>query len=274
VHAFPDPPPLSDPDVREAVLGSGHLWLREHVAGAPLRFTLADSGLLTFADADRRFDGEAPPGYGAAVRHVREAFDRDAFRDAVDDPGSYTFGGVATRLETVAYDWDRLPPFLGVAVAGPDRTLPLDRAESAFDRLGLRPLNALRKELPVRDFHPDRYAFPDSAWYDGPVAGVRVENRRGAAGFLAGPAAAATPDPVPGDPDELAARFVTPARVDAAVAALDARGHPPTVDAVRDRVVEAVCREEYARLVGGGRFDAAAFRRAATEPVRAALDGR
>jgi hypothetical protein len=274
VHAFPDPPPLSDPDVRESVLDSGHLWLREHVPGGHLRFSLAESGLLTFAGADREFRGDPPPGYGAAVRHVREAFDRDAFRDAVSDPEAYTFGGVATRLEAVAYDWDRLPPFLGVAVAGPDRRLPLDRAESGFERLGLAPLNALRKELPVRDFHPDRYEFPDSAWYDGPVAGVRVENRGGPSGHLRGPASETRPDPVTGDPGELAARFVTPGRVDAAAGALESRGDPPTVEAARERVVEAVLREEYARVVGRGRFDRDAFRRAATDPVREALDGR
>jgi hypothetical protein len=271
MHAFPDPPPLSA--AREDVLAGGHLWLREHVPGGPLRFSPADSGLLTFADRDRRFDGDVPPGYRAGVRSVRESFDRDAFRDAVADPGGYTFCGVATRLESVGYEWDRLPAFLGVAVAGPDGPIPVDRAERAFDRLGLAPLNPLRKELPVRDFHPERYDLPASAWYDGPVAGVRVENRGGPTAILHGPVP--DPDPVEGDAADLAARFVTPARVEAAVAALETRGDPPAIDAVRERVAEAVVREEYARVVGGpGRFDYDAFRRAATDRVREHLDGR
>ncbi|MFB6268980.1 MAG: hypothetical protein ABEH83_03490, partial [Halobacterium sp.] len=175
-------PPL--PDVAEAPpsLLDGHLWLQEYVAGGALRFQLRESGLLVFGDADREFENVDPPlGYREAVRHVRERFDRDALRAALDDVEAATFYGVATRNEGETYDWDALPPFLGFDVhdATDDRFLPPDAVEQLYERLGLAPLNAVVKERRGADFDPSDYEVPESAWRDGPAAGVLVRNKTG-----------------------------------------------------------------------------------------------
>lgn len=260
MQAFPETPALDDapPDLFE----QGHLWLQEWVVGGPLRFQVGDSGLV-FGDDQRAFEQwDEPPGYGYAVHTVRERFDDDAFRAAVDAPGEYTFFGVATRNEGVDYDWSRVPAFLGVEVHAPDRGFRTpDVAEQAFDRLGLASVNALRKELPARDIRPDRYEFPDSAWYDGPVAGVLARNKRGGRALLEN-ADVDCAAPASLDPATLVETHVTPERIDRTAAEL---GDRATVDAVLDRLVETLIREHYAAL--GDRVDAAAIRSTAAEPV-------
>lgn len=265
----------------ESPLSGGHLWLREFVDGGALRFTMTGSGLLRFGDAGRTFGDEVPLSYRAAARHVRQSFDRDALRGAVDDPESVTFFGVATRLQSVPYDFDRLPPFLGTEVARGAERLPIDAVERILPRLGLSPVDAVAKEVHVRDFHPARYEFPGSNWYDGPVAGVVVRNRDGTRALLPNPAVrdadgdgdgdGATdafppgtgtwtgPDPDP-DPTALVEQFLTPERV----RTLADEAGDADVSTLAERLVEALVREQYARLYARpSRFDPDAVRAAA-----------
>lgn len=260
MQPFPQTPERDDapPELFE----QGHLWLQEWVVGAPLRFRVTDTGLV-FGDDERTFEPwDEPPGYGFAVREVRERFDEDAFRAAVDDPDAYTFFGVATRHEGVVYDWGRLPGFLGVDVYAPDRGFRTpDVSEQGFERLGLTPVNAVEKELPTRDFHPNRYAFPASAWYDGPAAGVLVRNKRGGRAVLSNPAVDRS-DPPTLDAEALVAEHATAGRI---ARISDDLGEQATVDSVLDRLVETLVREHYAAL--GDRVDAAGIRSAAAERV-------
>lgn len=280
------PPALAA--VREDLLSSGHLWLRERVAGAPLRFAIDDAGLLHFGDGDRAFDaGEVPLGYRFAARHVRDAFDRDGFRAAVDAPDAYTFLTTATRYAGVPYDFDRLPPVLGLAVVGLDGRVPVDRASAAFDRLGLDSLPVLEKELRVRDFDPEAVAWPASAWYDGPAAGLVVDRRGGPWAVYARDGDAPDPDPEPfgtDDPDALAARLADPGRVaaatglavrpDAASALGDAlRNAGVGVDDARTAVVDAVCRREWGRIAATDGLDARSLAAAVDDRVRRLVVG-
>ena len=155
MNEFP-PLPRADGTVADA----GHLWLREHVCGGRLRFRY-DAG-LQFGDGERVFEpGNEPLGVRRAVRAVRAGFDADAFTTDVSEPGGYTFYGIATRNERIAYDWNRLPAFLGTDIRNPDGDrLPVDTAHRAFDRLGLRAAAPVERELPARDFHPGRYEPP------------------------------------------------------------------------------------------------------------------
>jgi hypothetical protein len=260
VQSFPETPTLED--APDDLFEQGHLWLQEWVVGAPLRFQVTETGLV-FGDDQRAFDPwDEPPEYGYAVRTVRERFDEEAFRAAVDTPAEFTFLGVATRHEGIEYDWSRLPGFLGVDLHGPDRGYrPPDLAEQAFERLGLDPVNAVRKELPARDIRPDRYAFPDSAWYEGPVAGVLARNKRGGRALVRNDAVALA-DPPTVTPETLVAEHVTTDRIDRVVEAL---GEGASVDAVLDRLVETLVREHYAAL--GERVDVTAIRSTAAEPV-------
>lgn len=240
-------------DAADELLSSGHLWLREYVAGLRLRFQMEPSGRLLFGDRDRVFD-DVPPPYESAVRHVRERFDRDAFHDAVDEPGAYVFFGVAPCNVGIDYDWERIPAFLGWTIwsGAKERLLPIDKAEQVFERLGLTPLNTFQKELNVRDFHPERLDIPESAWYAGPAAGVVIENRRGGRALVEDTAVDERRDhePIRGEPAELADDLVTDARVGRAVEAVETSQSPTTAE-VHARVFESIVREEYVRLDNG-----------------------
>lgn len=257
MQPFPETPLVAD--APDSLLDGGHLWLQEHVLGAPLRFRVADTG-LQFGDGRRWFEPWAEPlGVRAAVRWVRERFDRPAFEDAVDAPADYEFLGVATRNEGVDYDWERLPAFLGLDVRGPAGLLPVDRATSAFDRLGLTPVNSLEREVPARHFQPARHEVPASAWYDGPAAGTLVRRKDGGRALIPGGEPSVGAESLV--PAAFVERYATPEAVDAATAAL---GPDPSVDAVVDRLLATLVRAHYSELA---RVDEPALRDAAVERV-------
>ncbi|KAB1190634.1 hypothetical protein GJR96_16415 [Haloferax sp. MBLA0076] len=215
---------------------------------------MSSSGLLVFGDCDRVFD-DVPPPYRYAVRQVREHFDRDAFYDAVDDPSAFVFFGVAPCNLGVEYEWGRTPAFLGHGIwnEGSERLLPIEKAEQVFERLGIDPVNTFQKEVNVRDFHPDRYDIPPSAWYDGPAAGVLVENRRGGSAILrnVGVEEAETADPIRDTSSEGVAELVTEPRINRAVERIESLDKAVTTTEVQTRVFEMIVREEYARLDAG-----------------------
>jgi len=302
-------PPLPDLDAPEAPddLLEGHLWLLELIDGTGLRFSMDESGLLRFGGPEATYaDLDAVPlALRPAVRRVRSRFDREALRGAVADPAGVTFLGVATHRRGTDYDWERIPPFLGTDVwtgaddGTDDETVegafrPPDAAVAIFQGVGLAPVNAVAREVNARDFDPDGYAVPASAWRDGPAAGVVVRNKRGGRGKIAreagdggddgdgdradgdDPADAGTGDPT--DPDDLASIHAGRERFERIVAALERRGEPATVDALADRTVEAVARETRLQF-GEGEADPAGvdpvrFRASVVERARAFLDGR
>jgi hypothetical protein len=266
MQTYPDIPPVGD--APDELLESGHLWLLEKIDGAQLRFQLQSSGLLRFGDDHLVYDDaeDLPLSYQHAVRHVREHLDRDALRTAVEDVEDVVFFGVATQLHGIAYDWSRMPSVLGVDVwsTTDEAFRPPDAVEGIFERLGLQSVNALERELPTRDFDPGSYSMPDSAWYDGPAAGVVIRNKRGQRAQLTPEETiAAPPEPVSGASEDLAERFGTRERFERVATDLAETGQPVTVDAVRDRVLETIAREEHARLDReGGLAEQPAFRSA------------
>lgn len=253
------------PDVAAApasLFDGGHLWVQEWVVGAPLRFQLAESGLLRFGDGERAFDpSSVPVGYRRAVEQIRADFDRERFRAAVDEVESVTFAGVATRYEGVTYDWDELPAFLGLFVWDEDREeyLPPDAVARLYDQLGLDAVNAVRKEVRASDFDPGADAPPPSAWRGGPAAGVLVQNKTGDWAKLV----AADPEITEfnGGAADAANEFATTGRLERTAAEL---GDSGDIDAVVDAVVADVAREEYARVFDGN-VAPGAFRSAVAE---------
>lgn len=256
-------PPLPSTPEAPALFESGHLWIQELVAGAPLRVSLAPSGQLSFADRDRPLDDQ-PASLRAAVSHVEAELDRRALLDAADDPSDVVLSGVATRFEGVPYDWGRLPPFLGADVWSDSRGdyLPPDVVERTFERLGLAPVNAVEKEVDARHFDPGSYEVPHSAWYDGPAAGVVFRNKTGDRAAMRTPGAGVEPEPLPDEPAALADDVVTAARVRRAAAALDS----PGLDAVFEGTLSAISREEHERMPPN--LDRRAFRTAVADRVR------
>lgn len=258
MQPFPETPTVAEvPDDR---LASGHLWLLEHVPGAPLRFRVEHGGLV-FGDERTWFDAwDEPLGVRAAVNEVRERFDTDGLAASVEDPTGYEFYGVATRNEGIEYDWDRLPAFLGSDVRGPDGELvPVDTAAGAFERLGLDPLASFEREVPARHFNIERHEVPDSTYYDGPAAGTVVRRKDGARALIPGTVEGDSSPTL--DPEAFVDSYVTPDAIDAAVAAL---GDSPSVDATVGRLLATLVREHYAELDS---VDEGALRAAAVERV-------
>lgn len=257
----PDLPRASE---TPSLFEEGHLWIQELVVGAPLRFRLEPSGRITFENRERRFHDDPPRSYRHAVRHVRERLDRDALLAEAEDPSEVVFYGVATRNEGVDYDWGRLPGLLGTDVRSGEEFVPPDVVERSFQRLGLEPVNAVEKEVQAAYFDPDGYEIPDSAWYDGPAAGVVIRNKRGDRAAIRNEAAVrAESEELDGDAEAVAEAVVTRERVERAIEGADAAG--TDLDAVLDGVLESIWREEHGRLPD---LDERAFRSAVVERVR------
>lgn len=263
--------PPETPAVESAppeLLESGHLWILESVIGAPLRFRLGDAGRIEFGDAERVYasDEELPPQYQHAVRHIQRSLDREALRAAVDDPSSIVFFGTAMQYQGLGYDWDRTPSFLGEEVwsATHERFRPPDAVDGIFRRLGLEAINPLDQELAARDFDPDRYEMPQSAWYDGPAAGIVIRDKAGHRAKRSNPAVEiddSSPTSGPESAEELAERYGADSRLIRLVD--DAPSQPPGSDQLFERALDAALRELDPHVFApAGSVDRRAFRSA------------
>lgn len=274
---FPDTPPFAE---APAVFERGHLWLYEHVLGLPFRFRLTDHGTLHIGDDKRPYDpADAPLGHAHALGHVRAHFDRESLGAAIEDPTEVVFFGRATVNRGIEYDWGRLPSFLGVDIwhGGRERFLDPGAVDRIYRELGLDSLTTVEREVNVRDFDPESISFPDSAWYDGPVAGLFVRNKRGGRAFRVNDAVERRSESraesgdeasLPDDPGGVAAALVTDERYARVASELEALGRPVTFDAVHERLFETVVREAYSRLFERGRaVEAEALRSALADIV-------
>lgn len=274
------PPASGVADAPERCFTEGHLWLLESVDGARFRFQLQESGLLRFGDRERVYDepDAVPEVYGHAVRHVSEQLDRDALRRALAAVEDAVFFGRAMHHRTIAYDWERTPSFLGVDVwsAETETFLAPDAAERIFERLGLTPVNAFERERRARDFDPDSYVIPQSAWYDGPAYGVVVRNKRGGRATLVNPEveSADEPSPIDATPEQLAERYATDRRFETVATTLEERGRPVTFGALYERTLEQVHRAAHHHVQEVETGDQRAFRSAVAARTRAFLDDR
>jgi len=284
MHDVPDQPPVDD---ATDVL-AGHLWLQEFVDGTPFRFQLQAGGGLRFGDDRRTFDADdAPTHLRYAVHAIARELDRSALRRAVDDVESITLVGIATHRRRAGYDWQRLPGFLGTDVWDADagesgEWLPPDRVEQVFDSLDLDPVNAVAKEVRAADFQPDRYEFPDSAWRDGPVAGVVVRNKTGGRAVLENPAVSSA-EPTESDvdldhdatpeerADRLADEFATDALFQRTADAIQAdETRSLDFDSLQQAVLDSIYRE-HAPTFEHVSVDSTAFRRAVAERTSEAV---
>jgi hypothetical protein len=266
-------------DAPEGLFESGHLWLLEKIDGVQLRFQLQDSGVIRFGDRDRVYDDPdaIPAPLEHAVRHVRERLDRDALERAVDDPESIVFFGEASTHRTIEYDWERLPPFLGFDVwsAESESFRPPGVVQAIFDQLGLEPVNAIEKERNTRDFDPESFAIPQSAWYDGPAAGVVIRNKRGGRAMLCNPEIQAREAAAPRDvsAESIAATHATEERFERLAEALKGRETVVTFETLYDRALIEIARRTPRLFDGASSIDIAEFRSAVAGRTRAFLDG-
>ncbi|TQQ79287.1 hypothetical protein EGH24_11695 [Halonotius terrestris] len=272
---FPTTPSVADaPDD----LLSGHLWILELIDGRPLRFQLQDSGLLRVGDAGTVYDDPdaAPLPLQRAVRHIRESLDRETLRAAVDDVEQVTFFGVATTRESTPYELDLMPSFLGTEVWSADSQAfrPPGAADGIFGRLGLDPINTFEREYHARDFAVDSYEIPQSAWYDGPAAGVVIRNKQGQRGKLTNDAVETSDDEQPSDrtADKLTETHATADEVKSVTTTLESAGQPVTVDAVTDRLLETIGRKHPTQVTGSGSVDTDTLRSAIASRVQQLLE--
>ncbi len=277
MKAYPSIPRVTN--APDGLFDSGHLWLLEKVDGANVRFQLQESGLIRFGDRSRVYDDpdDIPEPYQHAVRYVRENLERDALRSAVDDVADVVFFGEAMHQHTIEYDWERTPSFLGFDVwsakAGAFR--PPDTVEKIFEGIGLEAVNAVERELRARDFDPDSYTVPESAWYDGPAEGVVIRNKRGDRAKLLHPDFREVDETVPVDSSakELAAKYATRRRLEKLARKLEDRGQPVTFEPLYERVLEDIVREEHKQLYHGeGTLEMGTFRSEVGALTRAFLE--
>jgi hypothetical protein len=262
----------------EELTASGHLWILEKIDGAHLRFQLRESGAIRFGDRRRVYDDpEAiPEPYRHAVEHVRRRLDREALRGAVENVESVVFFGEATHRQKIDYEWDRLPSFLGFDVYSTDQEAfrPPGAVQGIFERLGLEPVNALERERNTRDFDSESYTVPESAWYDGPAAGVVIRNKRGGRAKLLHPDVYALEAPTPTDAsaEEFADEYATDRRFETIRERLRDRGEPVSVETLYDRAMIDIAREAPEQLYGdASTVDVQAFRSAVAARARAFL---
>lgn len=263
----------STPPVAEAppeLLESGHLWLLEDVAGTQFRFRLLESGLIQFGDADRVYDSpdDVPVRYQHAVRYVQTNLDREALRAAVDDVEEIVFFGIATQYRGIDYDWSRLPSMVGYdiwsATAGAFR--PPDAVDGIFDRLGLQAATPIEQEVRARDFNPETYTVPQSAWYDGPAAGIIIRNKQGHRARLTNPDAPETGSTASTRATETTAEAIaaygTDQRFERLSEQLTEQGQPVTVETLLECAVEEIVRELPPKTSGNSGIDMGAVRSA------------
>lgn len=264
MRSFPETPPIETAPAE--LLDSGHLWILEAVVGAPLRFRLQESGILEFGDGDRVFTApdELPAQYQHAVRHIQRELDREALRAAVDDLSDIVFFGTAMQYQGIEYDWTRTPSFLGREIwsAKHKQFRPPDAVDGIFERLGLQAVNPLEQELPARDFNPESYSIPQSAWYDGPAAGIVIRDKQGHRARLSNPAVAVDNSaPLETTADELAATYGSDGRLTRLADELQQEGRPVAVDQLFERAFESAVRELDPGSIGSeGLVDKSAFR--------------
>ena len=258
---------------------TGHLWLLEKVDGANVRFQLRQSGGLRFGDRSHVYEtpDAVPEPYQHAVRHIQLSLDRNALQKAVDDVETIVFFGEAMHQHAIDYDWDRTPSFLGfdVWLASEERFLQPDAVERIFDRLGLRPVTVFERERNARDFDPDSYTVPQSAWYDGPAEGIIIRNKRGQRAKLLHPDFREVDETVSvdGSAMTLAEKYATSRRFEKLTAKFEDRDRAVTFQTLYERVLEDIIREEHKQLYYGDRaVDMSEFRSEVAARTRGFLD--
>ena len=261
---YPEYPAVSD--TLTELLEQGHLWIHEYVAGVQLRFQLTEYGTLRIGDSQHIYDlDNIPLSHRHATRHIRERLNRETLQAAVEDVTEIVFFGQATIHQGVPYDWERLPSFLGFDIwhAGREQFLSVDAVDSIYQRLDLHSANTVAQEVHVRDFDLENYQFPASEWYDGPVAGIVIKNKRGGWAQRSNPAVKAQSNrsELPQSPVALARHLATDRRLSRVVSNIESQSQPVGFDVVRERLFETIVREEYQRLFEGNyRVDVERFR--------------
>lgn len=180
MHQYRSIPPLED--MPETYLERGHFWIQEYIVGRVIGFEMAESGLVTVGSEETVFETDSIPLHlRRGVEAVQQDLDRDRLRAGTDDPEAYTFFGVVPVGAGIEYDWESIPPFLGVDIwdERDESYVPEDVVERVFDSVGLERVPTFEKEVPARSFNPRTYEIPESTWTSEQAAGVVLRKKHG-----------------------------------------------------------------------------------------------
>lgn len=241
MHPYPS---LNSVQSTPEVLDGGHLWLQEYPTGKIVGFEMDETGLVTFGADGTEFE-TVPPSLRRAVEHVRSSIDRDRLRNGVDDVTQFVFFGIGTRYEGYDYDWQAIPPFVGLDIwaASEERFVAPDVAERVFDKIGLTPVPAFEKEVPAAHFDPTSFEIPTSHWRDGTAAGVIVRNKSNGAALHERATSMGETDTAVDE--TVAIETVVTCAFSSALTALDATVETVDVETLSDRLFDRVAREAY-----------------------------
>ncbi|MFB6186476.1 MAG: hypothetical protein ABEI86_06370 [Halobacteriaceae archaeon] len=122
---------------------------------------------------------ESPPKFIPAVNYIENNLQRDVLYQSLESVDTISFQGIATYSNGIDYNWNKLTSFLGVEVIDLTEQVykPPAQVHQIYDEIGLAPLNAINREVHLRDFHPEGYSMPQSNWYDGQVYGVLLRDK-------------------------------------------------------------------------------------------------
>ncbi|MFW5921963.1 MAG: hypothetical protein ACOCRC_01515 [Halodesulfurarchaeum sp.] len=168
-------------DRPDGYLDGGHFWVREFVTGGVFAVRMEESGLLRLAGPDGDFESPEPWPYRRAIEAVRTNLDRDRFRDAVADVTQYTFYVLAPLSMGVAYDWEAIPPVLGLEIwdETAESFVPVDVADRVYGEIGLWPIPTVAREVHARDLSVGTDSIPETSYGSGLAAGIELRKKRG-----------------------------------------------------------------------------------------------
>ena len=276
VHTYEHIPHVAD--APEELFNTGHLWVLEKLDSPLFRFQLQSSGVIRFGN-DRRVFGDrtaVPESLQFGARHVCEQLDREAVSRAVDDVEQVVFFSVATRRRDIEYNWGRLPPVVGIDIWAEKRGfLPPDAVEAIYERLGIEPVNTFERELPPRDFDHEKYAIPQSAWRDGPAAGVVIRNKTGGRAQLENPAVSERgSSDEPRSATEVIREYATKELIAQLSEECVKQGEGIGIETLYDRVFDRVVRSAHPELFGSRSADLEAFKSALSAEIQDFVEGQ
>ncbi len=162
---------------------NGHFWLQEFLLGGVVQMRMEPSGLLTFGGPTDTVDPEAAWPYRRGIEAVRSAFDRDAFRNRVEDVSAYEFSLLTPLGMGFTYEWEQVPPIFGLDVwdATIEDFASVDITERVFEAVGIETVPTVDREVPARELSASSLSMPSARYGDGPAAGVVIQKKRGEA---------------------------------------------------------------------------------------------
>jgi len=160
------------------ILGGGSLWIEEKMDGANFRFSLQDDRIIFGSkNVEYNNDYDVDKTFRHAIEFVRERVSAGMIgllEYHMDT--DLVFFGEAMHKHIMEYDPD-IPSFLGFDVyhVEEERFIDPRKAHDSFYFLGLPTVPVIERKLPVEEFSPKTFEFPESNYLDPDSDGPKIE---------------------------------------------------------------------------------------------------